>query len=1417
MEQLNSFERGMNLDILKSRQAPNTYRNAVNCRLEPQENGTRGAIVNCNGNELFLTFPTTSNVCQITLSSNFITASTFSFIVNSVTVTVTNTTYAAFFEDVSDAINASTALQALGITSSFSASQVLVWSGLNASNVTISPSVSITMASPPEAVVNNSFVTSQAGVQPIGWVTLRDKLVFLTTNNTTINPGGHDFDTSVASDPSSVGQIWTLDYNPETLVGRLELKYNNYVDFTTYHPIPPTGIWGNYENINIKKIYWTDWFNPLRSFDIQDENCFALSPTLLERRPEIAMEVPILQSIKDSGGKLSKGVYQVAYRLLNNNGYTTHFSQLSNLVNIINDLPDTTAYRKYMPLVTFFGTHKLINWKIVDLDTSFDRIEIALVFKSDTTSDPIINVVANEPVPQNGTFNFVTDDITPTNSYPLDINTLLNIPSDFSHCKTIAVKDGLLIAANLKEQQFDVNFDARAYRWRSVHSSTPHIFSSNRTEVYDSQGTELIVDKTSSSSYPNQWGVPEQHDAINADQFTQTPDSYRFQSDGVTLGGEGPNIKYTFKVHWFIGDQNLSGGGFGAMNLDSGAGPVGENARFVGNNPAVVSLNGNDYSLAGFYDSFKSPYITSAFKGYQPDEVYAFAFQVWDKKGRPGFSKWIADIRMPVIFENDGTTGSGTIDHPFTRVSNYGGFLQQEIGILVPEFTVTIPSSLREQIGHWGIVRCERTTQDRTVMASGSIHPVQFDSFGATYYSTTTQDRFIDPNVESAVVGFKSPEFSFNSFPGHSPGDSIKILGALGSPYAVSSTTPASPDNFMFVKNYTFYNTALLGIGATEKSLDAAFFISRDGTATMPVGGLTVLNRVQYTPTNKQQSYGENIVVLDFRSAPNQLVPIGSEDKYYAIYKRANASQYGGNTYSERSNRTYISCGHYRPINDSTVFSPNAVFTDSIFGGDIYTTIWDCQRVVKDWIAPLSAGDFRSSWTFYLPVQTKINTEWRYGTFPNSDGYPDSGTGGDTGEDYLYYATSLLEDNLRVFYPKPTDFSLIKEFDTRIQASSVKINGESSDSWLKFPTNDYWEVDGAYGPINAIFIYNGQLLFLQDSAFGIEPVNQRVLIEDNSSSTLQLGTGKVLEKHSYITNQAGSKHQYGVVVSNGSVYFFDAHTKRLYRYAQGLEQLSEIQGLSSYLENNLVNNILTKDNPVYKDPNFGGARSGIVMGVDKRFNEILITFMGGSTLSPSSGESSFTVSYNELVKAFVSFHDFKPSMYIYDGFSMFTPNKANPSQLWIHNRPNYGSYYGTIFDSIIGIVINPHSQVNKVFDNVSFYSEVLDGNIDQQLETFSRIRFYTDYQNSDYIVLDPLVTKNIKREERTWNITTFRDAVLKNLVNSNIFDPANLSQTQTFKARFRDKTLVQEFIYNNLLGRKFILHWVKNLFRISQR
>lgn len=468
---------------------------------------------------------------------------------------------------------------------------------------------------------------------------------------------------------------------------------------------------------------------------------------------------------------------------------------------------------------------------------------------------------------------------------------------------------------------------------------------------------------------------------------------------------------------------------------------------------------------------------------------------------------------------------------------------------------------------------------------------------------------------------------------------------------------------------------------------------------------------------------------------------------------------YGGNSYEDKKRSNYIQIGNYKNINDfdNVISSP----------GDTFVSDFKFLRITNTSDnSSIEEGIYKLEEIVHFSTETTIDLKNRNDTsitdWDNKFQYLD--------EEYhkynrVYSQTSNLIKSRDINY----NVKKINNFDTNIISTKLKSSGELIDSWTNILQNEVITLDGKYGAINSLVNFNDKVFAIQDKAFSFISINPRVQVQGSDGISVELGSGGILQEYQYISTESGTLNKWSVVVSQNGIYYYDLINKSLMMFKSGLESISNTNGLHSYFINNTEFEDLKLDNPLIK--------KGISSGFDQINDEIFMTF--------HKGNKPFTISYNEKIGKFVSFYDYLPSIYISKGQYFITTSPTLKS-LYHQYKGNYNNFYGQNYPSYVILNVNPAADLDTVFDNIMYKSEVYLNDIDQFDKTLTGVRLYSEYQDSGLIPLIVGRNSNLRRKFRDWN--------------------AILPRNQGSRERIRNPWVKLVLKFDNTSNYKLILH-----------
>jgi hypothetical protein len=1386
MEVKNSWEKGLNSDFSKTKTPNNTYLDALNIRVVTDEGNSTLAIENTKGT----LYRFSTGIVRPTYKLDFRQSTgTVTFNINGNTVTINNVELKNT-EQIAFEINDFLTTNNINAKAFYNSKWVVVYTYEN--GIVLNAAVGFTLQQ------RNSNFNSAI----IGWTHFEDKIVLLCGNNnvTTDEPENQPPPISINAAygaiyilkiNDSTNQIESLDGLPAVtpagfLIQNRTLKYVGLLNLSRFYDVYKNLV-VRYENSKILRVIWTDFYNSLRTINILNPQVEATPEELIDYLPTHERQQPIIDEIID-GGTLPSAKYYFFYQLKSFSGAESSVSPVSNgIVLSAGPMANFTNFNAVSP-----GTNsqKSIRIYVPNVDTNYDIIRFGyLVYQVANIPEAFWfdEKAISQALEQDGRISAVLNgnENTQSQEIPLeDITQISNVNRPPEVFKTIATVKNRLAAANAKTKFFDVDFDSRAYRFNN--SNIAHLY--NSTNSYGSPSVNInytsgVVtingsDQTG-SLYQQLLQIPDSFDLINPynnedpsdplnngnwvnnSQFNLNP------AIPLTLGGYGPNISYRTFTH----SDNVVTETFSTTAEASTITP-----RVLGDLDTIL-INGVDYKVGGSFTSMKSPYIKSLYTGYARGEVYRFGIVFFDLKGYPTPVHWIGDIKFPQF--NEVNLGIGV---------EYDQAVQ--IGI---EFTLdtTTPQfqAIKDKVSGWSYVRMQRFESDKTKLGTGIMNSLWF-----------TSNRYINALENTIPSGYTSvnnywnldwPNSHFGIDNRFLQGDYIKIFGQGVRSNAPSPfVTPNLIDNDR--KVHSFRQVSYLNLNTTDRRP----ILNNDRLRVDRSYNSNVITNLFGSPDNYYNmatTSAADALNEDFQAMGNltDIVNIASIavpsnfNKYYFSYERYNPNQYGGRTRSARYNNKYIPIS-YRYYNPDLGFT---IVNDICFNGDTTVVLYDHQKLDKNDTPATGFGGVnpRLGYAQYFWAEChnfnpelRILKDGQHASTRNelniiyNENVNVVNRAYDNDNTYSIYLSLPLNPNLELIEPNT------------IYITENKLDGERTDSWRFFRVNNALSVKGNLGAIQRLITFRDKLFFFQQNGFGIAAVEERVLVNEGDGSETQLGTGGVLSRYDYITEEIGASHMWAIESSGNSIYFYNAYINKFFRFTgEGVSPLSDISGLSGYFRN--LNPAIKTIDKILLD-------GSLHMSYDHEYNTLYFTC--------NIPENEFTISYNELLRAFESFHSFHPYFYLNTKRKLISLTEDENSiidDVYLHNSNIRNVYYEQYHPSKIKFRVNESgiAEMSKIFDNFAFVTELYQGgnNLNQ---TFDHIQCTNDYQDTGFLPVQPRIRQFI----RDWRMAVPFD---------------NTNPTLRIKPRMVDKYMDVELTYDKIdptVDRKFLLHDVKTTYSL---
>lgn len=1289
-------------------------------------------------------------------------------------------------------------------------------------NVTINRNKTITYLDKVLSYINDEIIDNylQGGILSItsgkqfiiGQATVRDNIILFTTDN-----DGFDC-------------IWKV--NDTTF--DIDLLYIRNLGFSINDPIQ---VINNYENKIIDKIYWVNgksqmnFLNIYSSIDNRDSNnvidipqgVISLNGIYKTSQPEIIS--------KGAGGIHTSGMIQYAYNLYNLNGSQTILSSLSVLCSL--DKGYELGGGEVNEVV---GTVPLI--EISDIDEKYDNIKIYAIKYTSYNQLPQVSLIFDRKIPSSKKVSYNDDGRI---IQDISLEEFIFLGSNIIIPKHINTKNNIMFLANYKERNFDIptedeinSIDLRAYSFQS-NKTTTEVYNSLKSSggIISSDEPKLTIQSSTITT-----GIPKvnhDHSAINKNY-----NSFNKQYNSTILGGEGPYLKYSIK-------RNFTTISLGVVDRKEVSNVLKDNEIYrIG----IEFYNKyGQYSLPKWIADFKTIVQgdQSNINGYYSsiDITLKPLFYTWlnDNNNFLDENGDYDDFLKPVgyrILRADRTISDRTI--------LCQGILNGMVSQLSPDGTGGADSDLDINKVNKGLKlpSMMRRFDDSLYPMRGNGNYKRLDIYGGNrlggreVFKSSSSDGWSTGTYQfNSLMNMFSPEITFNSIQSLAQ-TKLKTIGTMTSsaegaysevrdittkltntsliiknaisPYdplaILESRTgiegelffnrfgyfgPSNGELMQFNQTYREYkgllkkstNNILYDVygspeivetGQGRKSYnndnDLVYYNSLENLSTdsgvfddnSPNHGISSIN--SWGARNITFALGENNILTKDRLTIEKLYLLSGvlnpksaligefvieEDLVYV------GNIYGGNSYESKKRTNYLKTGEYKDISINYYNNTNI--------GDTFVGEFKFTKLVKTETEIYKEESQQITEIVNVILETTVDvknrndlsiTKWNNRFQPRYEEYQ------------KYNKVYSQQPSLQLSKDVDYKFKKIKSFDTNVIATKAKVPGEVVDSWTDLQPNNTITLDGKYGPINILHSFNDNIYAIQDKALSYLSINPRVQVQGSDGMSVELGTGTVLDDYKYISTDSGTLNKWSVVNSPSSFYYYDALNKSLNSFKGQVDGISDSKGIHAWLTSNTLLEELKINNPLIK--------KGISSGYDFINNNMFMTF---------HQENPFTISYNEAMQQFISFHDYIPSMYISKGDNFITTH-PDINKIYQQGDGYYNNFYGQSFKSTITLMINPESDMDTVFDNIMFKSEVYINDIDQPASTLTALRLYNEHQDSGIIPLVFGRDKNLRRKFRDWN--------------------AILPRNQGTRERIRNPWVYLTLEFDNTTNKKLILH-----------
>ena len=765
---------------------------------------------------------------------------------------------------------------------------------------------------------------------------------------------------------------------------------------------------------------------------------------------------------------------------------------------------------------------------------------------------------------------------------------------------------------------------------------------------------------------------------------------------------------------------------------------------------AALASQNLDYQLGEYLD----PSNTVMFTSYMMNDTYRFGVQVqWKDTGKWSSPYWVDDIRFDTLSSNvnasDNRRAANNIDTNITDITNenvnvyYVKFGNIDLDYLIDG------TPIRELIKTIRFVRAERIPE---VLATGYFLPgtAIFTSgqpvgpFHPTFATTSPASRSSFPNgpeIETAdfsdFLFFYSPDlfFGVDEYEFDQNKDSLKILGVpnIFNIFGTEAPALAGTDRSHYSEFGGYFYSGKQEYYEIDYNSTAVKITEHQTLDPKQLSKSNFAGRKARNGGPKSSNRKAEFFKIDSKLYNNGYFSYpGANFEDIGVYYGQLFRDLGANLkYAVNKKETvYESTGHLRFLKEGE----NGIIEENVFGGDIFNqkthfllrmpdfnpvqnfgggaglSMYTQNKVNAQMFEVLEDDGTKTGAGYAFPQYLNTEEAGEYlvlgatSVTPFEEGtvfagmahimqqWPEVSNQNTYNNTYNYIDQTLIE----------TGYDNTSRYDgsklATIAYSSGKVIGSTKNGYRYFQPTNIADLDLTNGEIVHHEIINDNFYTFQERSVQRQYFRDASLVNGGTGSDIVVGIGTILGTPGQELTSMGTTKKTSVVKGknpNGKevVYWYNDRLQKILRLAgDGVSVISD-RGLSSYL----LNNGKYISNEFY--PLSGRGIHGVW---NDKYSEAIFTFKYND-----GSNKAFTIVFDEIKNGFSSFHSYFPNIYLPYNNTFFSVNPGAENTVFIHDRDNNYTFYGTATEPYIEIVMNYDSNLSKNFEAVQINSDLI--------------------------------------------------------------------------------------------------------------